>query len=210
MKHFFVLYKGFILHLLAPLGGPWAIFFLTTVDGAAFGIPLDPLLAYYAYTNRAQIVPCILMGALGSMLGSLVPYLIGYKGGEAFVARRVGKQRFDIFHARVERYGMWALIIPSMLPPPTPFKLFVFCAGVAEMSWIRFCLSVFAGRLARFTLLTVLTIIYGPRIVELFQTVILRHWPIALAMVAAATLLIVIAMVVRRRRARSRQPVEIA
>jgi hypothetical protein len=46
--------------------------------------------------------------------------------------------------------------------------------------------------------------------VELFQTVILRHWPIALAMVAAATLLIVIAMVVRRRRARSRQPVEIA
>ena len=196
------------MHVLAPLGAPWAIFFLTTVDGAAFGIPLDALLAYYAYTNRAQIVPCILMGALGSMLGSLVPYLIGYKGGEAFIVRRVGKQRFDIVHARVERYGMWALIIPSMLPPPTPFKLFVFCAGVAEMSWIRFCVSVFAGRLARFTLLTVLTIIFGPQIVDLFQTVIMRHWPIALAMVAAATLLIV--MVVRRRRARTQQPVEIA
>jgi membrane protein DedA with SNARE-associated domain len=95
-----------------------------------------------------------------------------------------------------------------MLPPPTPFKLFVFCAGVAEMSWIRFCVSVFAGRLARFTLLTVLTIIFGPQIVDLFQTVIMRHWPIALAMVAAATLLIV--MVVRRRRARAQQPVEIA
>jgi membrane protein YqaA with SNARE-associated domain len=211
LKHFFASYKGFILHVLAPLGGPWAIFFLTTVDAAAFGIPLDPLLAYYAYTNRAQIVPCILMGALGSMLGSLVPYLIGYKGGEAFVAKRIGKQRFDIFHARVERYGMWALIIPSMLPPPTPFKLFVFCAGVAEMSWIRFCVSVFAGRLARFTLLTVLTIIFGPQIVELFQTVIKRHWPIALAVAVVATLLIVvIAMVVRRRRARTHQPVEIA
>lgn len=199
------------MHVLAPLGGPWAIFFLTTVDGAAFGIPLDPLLAYYAYTNRAQIVPCILMGALGSMLGSLVPYLIGYKGGEAFIVRRVGKQRFDIVHARVERYGMWALIIPSMLPPPTPFKLFVFCAGVAEMSWIRFCVSVFAGRLARFTLLTVLTIIFGPQIVDLFQTVIMRHWPIVLAMVAAATLLIaIIVIVVHRRRARTQQPVEIA
>lgn len=211
MKHFFATYKGFILHVLAPLGGPWAIFFLTTVDAAAFGIPLDPLLAYYAYTNRAQIVPCILMGAIGSTLGSLVPYLIGYKGGEAFVVKRFGKQRFDIFHARVESYGMWALIIPSMLPPPTPFKLFVFCAGVAEMSWIRFCVSVFAGRLARFTLLTVLTIIFGPQIVELFQTVIKRHWPIALAVVVAVTLLIVvIAMVVRRHRARTHQPVEIA
>jgi membrane protein YqaA with SNARE-associated domain len=209
LKHFFATYKGFILHVLAPLGGPWAIFFLTAVDAALFGIPIDALLAYYAYTNRAQIVPCILMGAIGSTLGSLVPYLIGYKGGEAFVAKRFGKQRFDIFHARVERYGMWALIIPSMLPPPTPFKVFVLCAGVAEMSWIRFCVSIFAGRLARFTLLTVLTIIFGPQIVDLFQAVIMRHWPIALAVVAALSI-VVIAMVVRRRRARTRQPVEIA
>jgi len=196
------------MHVLAPLGGPWAVFFLTTVDGAALGIPMDAVLAYYAYTNRAQIVPCILMGAIGSALGSLVPYLIGYKGGEAFIVRRVGKQRFDLVHARVERYGMWALIIPSMLPPPTPFKLFVFCAGVAEMSWIRFCVSVFAGRLARFTLLAVLTIMFGPQIVDLFQTVIIRHWPIALAVAAAATFSI--ALVVRRRRARTHEPVEIA
>ncbi len=209
MKHFFASYKGFILHLLAPLGGPWAIFFLTAVDAAAFGIPIDVLLAYYAYTNRAQIVPCILMGAIGSTLGSLVPYIIGYKGGEAFVTKRFGKQRFDIFHARVERFGMWALIIPSMLPPPTPFKIFVLCAGVAEMSWIRFCISIFAGRLARFTLLTVLTIIFGPQIVDVFQTVIMRHWPIALAVVAALSI-VVVAMVLRRRRARTRQPVEIA
>jgi membrane protein DedA with SNARE-associated domain len=79
------------------------------------------------------------------------------------------------------------------------------------MSWIRFCVSVFAGRLARFTLLTVLTIIFGPQIVDLFQTVIMRHWPIVLAMVAAATLLIaIIVIVVHRRRARTQQPVEIA
>jgi membrane protein YqaA with SNARE-associated domain len=208
LKHLFAQYKGFILHLLAPLSGPWAIFFLTAVDAAAIGIPMDALLAYYAYTNRARIVPCILMGALGSTLGSLVPYLLGYKGGEALVAKRVGRQRFDRAHARVERYGMWALIIPSMLPPPTPFKLFVFCAGVAEMSWPRFCLSIFSGRLARFTLLSVLTIIFGPQIVDLFQTLFVRHWPVALAVVAAAILSIII--VVRRRRLRADEPVKIA
>ena len=134
------------MHVLAPLGGPWAIFVLTTVDAAAIGIPIDALLAYYAYKDRAQIVACILMGALGSVLGSLVPYLIGIKGGEALIASASENSALPGFHARVERYGMWALIIPSMLPPPTPFKLFVFCAGVAEMSWIRFCsLSSSAG-----------------------------------------------------------------
>ncbi len=208
MKHFFAQYKSFILHLLAPLGGPWAIFALTAVDAAAIGIPLDPLMAYYAYTNRAQIVPCIVMGAIGSTLGSLVPYLIGFKGGESLIAKRVGRQRFEAAHARVERYGMWALIIPSMLPPPMPLKLFVFCAGVAEMSWLRFSLSIFVGRLARFTLLSVLTIIYGPQIVGLFQTLIVRHWPLALAVAVAAVLVIVIAL--RRRRRRAQEPVEIA
>jgi membrane protein YqaA with SNARE-associated domain len=209
LKHFLAQYKGFIVHVLAPLSGPWAIFFLTTLDGAVIGMPLDPLLAYYVYTNRAHIVPCVLMAALGSVIGSLVPYLIAYKGGEALIARRIGRQRFANVHARVERYGMWALIIPAMLPPPTPFKLFVLCAGVAEMSWIRFCVSVFAGRLARFTLLTVLTLIFGPHIVDLFQTVFMRHWPIALATVAAVTIAI-IAIVMRRRRTRNHQPVEIA
>ena len=197
------------MHLLAPLGGPLAILVLTTVDAAAFGIPLDPVVAYYAFTDRRRIWLYILLGSIGSAVGSLVPYLIGYKGGEAFVVKRVGQQRFQRVHSRVERYGIWALIIPSMLPPPTPFKLFVFCAGVVEMSWMKLVGSIFVGRLMRFTLLSVLTIFFGPHIVDVFQNIIVCHWQMALAV--AAGIVVVILLVTRRRRnTRMEEPVQVS
>ena len=197
------------MHLLAPLGGPLAILVLTTVDAAAFGIPLDPVVAYYAFTDRRRIWLYILLGSIGSAVGSLVPYLIGYKGGEAFVVKRVGKQRFERVHSRVERHGIWALVIPSMLPPPTPFKLFVFCAGVVEMSWMKLVGSIFAGRLMRFTILSVLTIFFGPHIVDVFQNIILCHWRIVLAV--AAGIVAVILLVTRRRRGTPmEEPVQIS
>jgi len=198
------------MHLLAPLGGPLAILVLTTVDAAAFGIPLDPVVAYYAFTDRRRIWLYILLGSIGSAVGSLVPYLIGYKGGETFVVKRVGQQRFARVHSRVERYGIWALIIPSMLPPPTPFKLFVFCAGVVEMSWMKLVGSIFVGRLMRFSLLSVLTIFFGPHIVEVFQNIIVCHWQIALAVVAGVA--VVILLVTRRRRngTRIEEPVQLS
>ena len=99
--------------------------------------------------------------AAGSALGSLVPYIIGYKGGEAFVVNKVGKAKFDRIHGLSEKYGDLALIIPGMLPPPTPFKLFVFSAGVLEMSWPHFLLAVFTGRILRFSILAALTIELG-------------------------------------------------
>jgi membrane protein YqaA with SNARE-associated domain len=197
------------MHLLAPLGGPLAILVLTVVDAAALGIPLDPVVAYYAYTDRHRILLYILLASIGSAVGSLVPYAIGYKGGEALIAKRIGRPKFERVHGRVERYGIWALIIPSMLPPPTPFKLFVFCAGVAEMSWLKLISSIFAGRLMRFSLLSVLTVFFGPRIVDKFNTVIFRHWQVSLLMAAAAAL-IVAALLRHRQRNHIAEPVHMS
>ncbi len=204
MKYFLGRYKYFVMHLLAPLGGPLAVLVLTTVDAACIGIPLDPVMAYYAYTDPRRIPFYILLAAIGSAVGSLVPYLIGYKGGEAFVVQRMGQQKFARVHSRVERYGVWALIIPSMLPPPTPFKLFVFCAGVAEMSWAKLVGSILVGRLMRFTILCVLAVRFGPRIAGMFHGVIFRHWEIALVLVAAVALVIVV--LARRRRTQIQEP----
>jgi membrane protein YqaA with SNARE-associated domain len=208
LKYFFSQYKAFVMHLLAPLGGPLAILVLTTVDAAALGIPLDPVVAYYVYTDHRRIPLYILLASLGSAVGSLVPYAIGYKGGEALVVKRIGREKFARVHGRVERYGMWALIIPAMMPPPTPFKLFVFCAGIAEMSWMKLAGSVLVGRLMRFTILTVLTIIFGPHIVHVFHNIIFRHWQLALLVIAAAV--VIIALLARRSRPRVEEPVPIS
>ena len=61
------------------------------------------------------------------------------------------------------------MMIPSMLPPPTPWKAFVFAAGVFEMPVIPFILSVFCGRIVRWLLLSLLVLKLGPGAVEVVQ-----------------------------------------
>jgi membrane protein YqaA with SNARE-associated domain len=185
------------MKVLAPLGGPWAILIIATLDAAAFGIPMDPLVAYYVHREPSRFFLYSVLAAAGSAVGSLVPYLIGYKGGEALLIKRIGEAKFRRIHGLSEKYGDLALIVPAMLPPGTPFKLFVFSAGVAEMNWPHFMLSIFAGRIMRFFILSALTIQFGPQIVDLTTRLIKQHLPLTLALFAAVGLLVW--LIVKRR-----------
>lgn len=177
MKHlkvFFQKYQAFLMSVLIPLG-PWGVFVIALADAAAFGIPMDPVVATFVYKDPSRALLYALMGATGSALGSLVPYIIGYKGGEAFVVKRVGEAKFRRVHATSEKYGDLALIIPGMMPPGFPFKLFVFSAGVLEMNWLHFLLAVFTGRVLRFAILSALTIEFGPQIVQVTESLVKQH-----------------------------------
>jgi membrane protein YqaA with SNARE-associated domain len=136
---------------------------------------MDPLFAVYSFNRPSRVLIYAIMGAIGSAIGSLIPYAIGYKGGEPLLEKRLGPERFAKIHNNTEKYGDLALIIPGILPPPTPFKLFVFSAGVARMRVAHFLLAVFAGRLIRFLLLGALTIRFGPEIVGMFQNLVKHH-----------------------------------
>jgi len=58
------------------------------------------------------------------------------------------------------------MMIPSMLPPPTPWKAFVFAAGVCEMRVAPFMLAVFCGRMVRWLVLSALVLKLGPGAVD--------------------------------------------
>jgi membrane protein YqaA with SNARE-associated domain len=187
------------MKVLAPLGGPWAILIIAVLDAAAFGIPMDPLVAYYVHREPSKFFLYTVLAAAGSAIGSLVPYIIGYKGGEALLIKRIGEAKFRRIHGLSEKYGDLALIVPAMLPPPTPFKLFVFSAGVAEMSWPHFMVAIFTGRVARFFILSALTIKFGPQIVDLTTRLVKQHLPMTLGVLAVLGVLIW--LVVKRRKA---------
>ena len=55
------------------------------------------------------------------------------KGGEAFLLKRMKASRVEWGVNLFRRYGVLAILVPSILPPPAPFKLFVLVAGVARM-----------------------------------------------------------------------------
>jgi membrane protein YqaA with SNARE-associated domain len=204
LKHFLVRYKAWIMAVLAPLGGIWALLLIAFIDASFFGIPIDPVFVFYAATEPRRILVFAVMGSLGSALGSLVPYLIGYKGGEEFVVTKIGQQRFARMHALSEKYGDMALIIPALMPPGFPFKACVLMAGVTELDWPHFLLAIFVGRLLRFLILGGLILAYGPEIFSFLMSAIHHHRGLTFAAVAV----IVAAIVLIVRLGNSRTPTE--
>lgn len=108
-------------------------------------------------------------------MGSLMPYALGRAGGELFLLKRIDEQRLQRIRDRFEKQEFLALMVPAILPPPTPFKLLCFSAGVFEMKVINFLLAITCGRLIRFGILSVLTVIFGPQIVTEARTLFTKH-----------------------------------
>src|SRR5262249_60693905 len=84
------------------------------------------------------------------------------------------------------RHEFWALMFPSMMPPPFPFKLFVLAASVFEMNFWHFLLAIFAGRMVRFLILSVLVLQFGGQAVAFAGVLIERHLLLLLLALAAA------------------------
>jgi len=163
--------------------GAWGVLIIAALDASAFGIPMDPLVAGFVYANPHKAWLYCLAAALGSALGSLIPYALGRAGGELFLLKRIDQARLERIRDRFQRREFLAIMIPAMLPPPTPFKLLVFSAGVFKMKVYHFVLAIISGRLVRFGILSVLTIIFGQQIVEATKDLFTKHPAIAVALV---------------------------
>jgi membrane protein YqaA with SNARE-associated domain len=198
ITHLLARYSEFIWSVLQPLGS-WGIFGIAFVDSSFFGIPLDPVVGGYVYAHPLKIWLYVFMAAAGSALGSLIPYGIGRAGGELLLLKRIDRKRFERMRDRFENQEFLAMMIPAMLPPPTPFKLFVISAGVFEMRPYLFLLSIFTGRVIRFLLLGFLVVKFGPNIVTLVTAVMARHlWWVLLGF--AALIAVIVAHLHFRRR----------
>jgi|SRR5580698_1208200 membrane protein YqaA with SNARE-associated domain len=188
MKRFFLYllakYKYFVFVVLKPLG-VWGLLALAFVDASSIAVPMDPLVASYVWADKPRLLLYVLAAAIGSAAGSLVPFFIGRAGGELFLLKRINRERFEKLRDRFEKQEFLALLIPAMLPPPTPFKLFVFAAGVFEMRTAAFMLAVFLGRLLRFGVTALLVARYGPEIVHVFGHTVHRHLTLTLIVFAA-------------------------
>jgi membrane protein YqaA with SNARE-associated domain len=186
IKLLIVRYTQFIWNIVEPLGS-WAVFVVAGIDSAFWGFPLDPLVAGYVYRDSSRFLLYSAMAAAGSAVGSIILYAIGYKGGEVLLAKRISEAKFDRIRNSFDRHEFWALMFPSMMPPPFPFKLFVLAASVFEMNFWHFLLAIFAGRLARFLLLSVLVLTFGEQAIRFAGQLIDRPWLFLLLAFAAAT-----------------------
>ena len=163
-----------MLAILKPLGF-WGAGGISLLDAAAIPVPMDLIVAGYVWGDKKHFYLYVLVAAVGSALGGLVPFLLGRAGGELFLMRRIDRARYEQLLNRFEKQEFVAMMIPSILPPPTPWKLFVFAAGVFEMKTSNFMLSVFVGRVIRYMITAILTIYFGPEIVNIAGRLATRH-----------------------------------
>jgi membrane protein YqaA with SNARE-associated domain len=161
-------WKLFLLPALAKLGF-WGVGVVALLDSSSIPVPMDAILALYVWNDKGNFWLYCLMGAVGSAIGGLVPYGLGRAGGELFLLKHVNRKRYERMRTRFENQEFLAMMIPSMLPPPTPWKAFVFAAGVFEMRVAPFMLAVFCGRMVRWMLLSLLVLKLGPDAVGIVE-----------------------------------------
>lgn len=154
-----------VVVLLAKLGF-WGAALASVLDSSSIPVPMDLFIAGWVWNNKGQFWIYCMIAAAGSAVGGLLPYGIGRAGGELFLLKHVNRARFEQLRLKFERQEFLAVMIPSMLPPPAPWKVFVFAAGVFEMRVLAFMLAVFCGRMARWLLLSLLVLKLGPSAVD--------------------------------------------
>ena len=110
--HILAKYTAWILHLLTPLG-MWGVFAIAFADSALLGMPVDAIVALYVYQNHGRLLLYVLMAALGSVIGSIPLYIVGYLGGEKVLRKRISEERFLRIHRSFEEHEFWALDVSS-------------------------------------------------------------------------------------------------
>jgi membrane protein YqaA with SNARE-associated domain len=146
------------------LGGP-GLFIIAFLDSSFLSFPevCDALIVLLTIRHGERMPYYALVTTLGSIAGCYALYTVGRKGGEAFLRRRFKAGHVDRAMAVFRRYGMLAIIVPSLLPPPMPFKIFVLASGVARVRPFEFLLAVSIGRGIRYFGEGLLALWYGER-----------------------------------------------
>lgn len=162
-QHWLAKLGGSASALVESLGGP-GVMLIAIGDSSFLSLPegndllIVILSSGKSWTNMAYFVG---MTILGSVIGCFLLYSVGRKGGSLMLRRRFSQRSIDRAEKLFKRYGILTVVIPSILPPPMPFKIFVLSAGVFRLKPLEFLTAVVIGRTLRYSMWGILAVLYG-------------------------------------------------
>lgn len=167
MDRLSALFEGlleFVQPLAERLGGP-GLALIAFLDSSFLSLPEvgDALIVLLVIREPARWMYYATATTIGSVAGCYALYSVGRHGGEAFLKRRFKARHIERGLDLFRRHGMLAVIVPSILPPPMPFKIFVLLSGVAKVKPLTFILAVALGRGFRYGGEAWLAYMYGAR-----------------------------------------------
>jgi membrane protein YqaA with SNARE-associated domain len=154
-------WKQKIILFAGSLGAP-GLFLISFLDSSVLSFPVinDLLLIDLAINRPARMPFYALAASIGSVLGCVLLYYIARRGGEAFFQKNAGVHGPAV-RQWVKQNGFAGMLMAALLPPPTPFKIFVFAAGVFEVPITSFALAITIARLLRYFTVGFLAVRFG-------------------------------------------------
>src|SRR2546427_1806224 len=136
----------FIVHVPIFVAGP-AMILIGALDSSLLSLPEvnDYLVVARCYTHPRAVFFFPMFAAVGSVLGCLLLYTILSRGGRAVLYRRFNPEHIQRVERAYARFGILALAVPALLPPPMPFKIFVATAGALQFLRPRLPLPILLG-----------------------------------------------------------------
>jgi membrane protein YqaA with SNARE-associated domain len=143
-----------------------ALFLLAVVESSVFPVPPDLLLMALALSIPARAFRYAAICSIGSILGGVLGYAIGYFGYET-----IGRPIIEMYHgqevmASVEglymEYGFLGVLIAAITP--IPYKIFTISSGFFRFEFFSFLAASIIGRSFRFFLVAGLIWKFGPPI----------------------------------------------
>ncbi len=187
--------NAWLLAVLKPLGA-FGIFIVAIIDSSSIPMPLDAMVAEYVVRNHAGFLIYCVTAAFGTAVGSLLPYYLGRAGGELFLLKRINRARYEQLRDRFEKQEFFAIMVPAMMPPPFPVKIFELAAGVFEMKPLWFFSALMLGKFIRFVVVSLIIMVYGPAI---FHTMMRTVHHQGLMMVGVGIVVVLILVYVVRK-----------
>ena len=197
------------LHYVAiNLGAP-GMFLVAIADSSFLSIPEgnDILIVILSIGQSwERMAFYVTVTTLGSITGCLLLFTVGRRGGSPFLRKKFSAKNIALAERMYKRYGVLTVVIPSLMPPPTPFKVFVLSAGAFRVSWTRFIIAVAIGRTLRYSMWGILAVLYG-NTVKTYMENNLPTVGMILFGLLVLTLLVVGFLMYRNRRRRSESEV---
>jgi membrane protein YqaA with SNARE-associated domain len=184
-----------VVRWLVHLGGVGLIP-LGLLDSSFIPLPgsMDVATILLAARDKTLWFYYALMATAGSVLGAFLTYRLARKGGKAALAKRFPERKVQKTLKTFERWGLAAVLVPALLPPPFPLVPFLVVAGAMQYPLLKFLVALTVGRLARYFILAFLGAHYGRQILGAFSRHIATTIYVSLGVMAAA---VVITLIVR-------------
>src|SRR5256885_13554321 len=143
-----------------------AMIVIGALDSSLLSLPEinDYLVVGRCYKYPSAVFYFPLFAAAGSVLGCWLLYSIMRRGGQALLRKRFAPENIQWVEEKYARFGILAIAIPAILPPPLPFKIFVATAGTLEYPRWKFLVTVMIARSVRYYVEGVLAVFYGRRV----------------------------------------------